>query len=165
MLSRRQASGLPPLEARLVVALAYADLERIKAEFELIGSNPELIAQAQLWDGKTELDPVARYLEQAAAVEVGTFMKAPNGADTRKPLVSQGVVDETAGHPQQAAVDIESEFPGVGKNKFAGLAQLGKFVDLEFSGERAEDLEHAYRTAAHMAGARRALEKAGIGMQ
>lgn len=43
------------------------DLERIKAEFEMIGSNPELIAQAQLWDGKTELDPVARYLEQAAA--------------------------------------------------------------------------------------------------
>ena len=111
-----------------------ADLERIKAEFELIGSNPELIAQAQLWDGKTELDPVARYLEQAqaareqearesgmdadeyleeqaakraaaeavpslfgsmsvvneeemgairaAAVETGTFMKAPNGEPT-----------------------------------------------------------------------------------
>lgn len=34
-----------------------------------------------------------------------------------KPLVSQGVVDETAGHPQQAAVDIEDDFPELVKRK------------------------------------------------
>ena len=43
------------------------DLEMLKGQFELIGSYPDLIAQAQMWDGKTEVDPVGRYLEQAHA--------------------------------------------------------------------------------------------------
>lgn len=41
------------------------DLEMLKGQFELIGSYPDLVAQAQMWDGKTEVDPVGRYLEQA----------------------------------------------------------------------------------------------------
>lgn len=39
-----------------------SDLNELKAQFEAIGSFPELIAQAQMWDGVTPLDPVGLYL-------------------------------------------------------------------------------------------------------
>ena len=41
-----------------------ADLEGLRAKFEMIGSYPDLVAQAQLWDGKTDVDPVGQLLEQ-----------------------------------------------------------------------------------------------------
>ena len=43
-----------------------ADLERIRAWFELVGSQPEMLAQARRWDGETEPDPVGEYQERAA---------------------------------------------------------------------------------------------------
>ena len=43
-----------------------ADLERIRAGFELVGSQPEMLAQARRWDGETEPDPVGEYQERAA---------------------------------------------------------------------------------------------------
>lgn len=43
-----------------------ADLERIRAGFELVGSQPEMLAQARRWDGKTEPDPVGMYQGRAA---------------------------------------------------------------------------------------------------
>ena len=43
-----------------------ADLERIRSEFELVGSQPEMLAQARRWDGETEPDPVGEYQERAA---------------------------------------------------------------------------------------------------
>lgn len=41
-----------------------ADLNELKAQFEAIGSFPDLIARAQMWDGVTPLDPVGLYLQQ-----------------------------------------------------------------------------------------------------
>lgn len=44
-----------------------ADLEGLRAKFEMVGSYPDLVAQAQLYDGKTEVDPVGQLLEQQRA--------------------------------------------------------------------------------------------------
>ncbi|MBR4310754.1 MAG: hypothetical protein IKW19_00790 [Akkermansia sp.] len=41
------------------------DLQMLRKKFELIGSYPDLVAQAQMWDGKSEVDPVGYYLENA----------------------------------------------------------------------------------------------------
>lgn len=41
------------------------DLEMLRGQFEMIGSYPDLVAQAQMWDGETEVDPVGQYLERA----------------------------------------------------------------------------------------------------
>ena len=41
------------------------DLQLLRKKFELIGSYPDLVAQAQMWDGKSEVDPVGYYLENA----------------------------------------------------------------------------------------------------
>lgn len=41
------------------------DLELLRGQFEMIGSYPDLVAQAQMWDGQTEVDPVGQYLERA----------------------------------------------------------------------------------------------------
>ncbi len=43
------------------------DLELLRGQFEMIGSYPDLVAQAQMWDGVTEVDPVGQYLERARA--------------------------------------------------------------------------------------------------
>lgn len=43
------------------------DLEQLRAQFEMIGSYPDLVAAAQMWDGKTAVDPVGQYLERARA--------------------------------------------------------------------------------------------------
>lgn len=37
----------------------------LRKKFELIGSYPDLVAQAQMWDGKSDVDPVGYYLENA----------------------------------------------------------------------------------------------------
>lgn len=44
-----------------------ADLNTLKAQFELIGSYPDLVAQAQMWDGDESrfTDPVELYLDRA----------------------------------------------------------------------------------------------------
>lgn len=41
------------------------DLQLLRKKFELIGSYPDLVAQAQMWDGKSDVDPVGYYLENA----------------------------------------------------------------------------------------------------
>lgn len=43
------------------------DLEMLRGQFEMIGSYPDLVAAAQMWDGVTEVDPVGQYLERARA--------------------------------------------------------------------------------------------------
>ncbi|MGN0869467.1 MAG: hypothetical protein ACI4O9_08110 [Akkermansia sp.] len=43
------------------------DLELLRGQFEMIGSYPDLVAAAQMWDGQTEVDPVGQYLERARA--------------------------------------------------------------------------------------------------
>lgn len=43
------------------------DLELLRGQFEMIGSYPDLVAAAQMWDGVTAVDPVGQYLERARA--------------------------------------------------------------------------------------------------
>ncbi|MBQ8517122.1 MAG: hypothetical protein IJ498_06040 [Akkermansia sp.] len=47
------------------------DLEAMDAKFEMIGSYPELVAEAKLWDGDESkfADPVAMYLERVEAMQ------------------------------------------------------------------------------------------------
>ena len=46
------------------------DLELLKKQFEFIGSYPELLQQAELWDGKAEVDPIGYYLETARKARI-----------------------------------------------------------------------------------------------
>ncbi len=54
----------------IVTATQERAEEMLRGKYEMIGSYPDLVAQTQMWDGKT------------AAVAAGTFMKAPNGKAT-----------------------------------------------------------------------------------
>lgn len=58
------------------------DLNALKAQFELIGSYPDLVAAAQMWDGTAEIDPVAQYLERAAAEREQAQLEAGMDAET-----------------------------------------------------------------------------------
>lgn len=63
---KRGRKGKPARLSARERAERLADLERIRSEFELIGSHPEMLAQARRWDGKTEPDPVGMYQGRAA---------------------------------------------------------------------------------------------------
>ena len=63
---KRGRKGEPARLSARERAERLADLERIRSEFELIGSHPEMLAQARRWDGKTEPDPVGMYQGRAA---------------------------------------------------------------------------------------------------
>ncbi|MBR2145062.1 MAG: hypothetical protein IJ956_05955, partial [Akkermansia sp.] len=58
-----------------------ADLNELKAQFEAIGSFPELIAQAQMWDGVTPLDPVGHYLARKEEEQRRREEEGDMGAD------------------------------------------------------------------------------------
>ena len=51
----------------IVTATQEEAEEMLRGKYEMIGSYPDLVAQALMWDGKL------------AAEAAGTFMKAPNG--------------------------------------------------------------------------------------
>lgn len=58
-----------------------SDLNELKAQFEAIGSFPELIAQAQMWDGVTPLDPVGLYLARKEEEQRRREEEGDMGAD------------------------------------------------------------------------------------
>ena len=56
------------------------DLEAMDAKFEMIGSYPELVAEAKLWDGDESkfADPVAMYLERVEAMQAEGLQEEQN---------------------------------------------------------------------------------------
>lgn len=57
------------------------DLEMLKKQFEFIGSYPALLQQAELWDGKSEVDPIGYYLENARRERIEAAVEGEMSAD------------------------------------------------------------------------------------
>lgn len=57
------------------------DLQLLRKKFELIGSYPDLVAQAQMWDGKSDVDPVGYYLENARKERIEAQLEGEMTAD------------------------------------------------------------------------------------
>lgn len=91
------------------------DLEQLRGKFEMIGSYPDLVAQAQLWDGESEVDPVGQYLAQVQAerrqddelkeMNADEYLQAQQAEATGE-LFSMSM--ERGGHISRAYHDVEA---------------------------------------------------------
>lgn len=81
------------------------DLEQLRAQFEMIGSYPDLVAAAQMWDGKTEVDPVAQYLERARAER--EQVRAEGEMDVEEYLAEQARKEAVEAVPSLFSMEME----------------------------------------------------------
>lgn len=81
------------------------DLEQLRAQFEMIGSYPDLVAAAQMWDGKTEVDPVAQYLERARAER--EQVRAEGEMDVEEYLAEQARKEAAEAVPSLFSMEME----------------------------------------------------------
>lgn len=110
----RKLSGKKRAEAeRLGIATATQegteqmlyDLEQLRAQFEMIGSYPVLVAAAQMWDGKTEVDPVGQYLERARAER--EQVRAEGEMDVEEYLAEQARKEAAEAVPSLFSMEME----------------------------------------------------------
>ena len=76
------------------------DLEAMDAKFEMIGSYPELVAEAKLWDGDESkfADPVAMYLERVEAMQSESLQEEQDrkAAEEATPMFSWSLTPSRA---------------------------------------------------------------------
>lgn len=106
-----------------------ADLEGLRAKFEMVGSYPDLVAQAQLYDGKTEVDPVGQLLEQQRAqrereqglkeLDVEAYLRAKQAEAV--PTLSFSVTQEMA--DIKAAAEKDGTFMKAPNGKATNLTE------------------------------------------